>query len=310
MKVLYLIMGARNDLASRNIKSIFSNLFVPFQETYKGNNEFLFMFYDGGYDKEDIVDGNHIMTESNDDINGTFEKTIEALRMIDERNIHYDWLIRTNISQIINLPLFDEVLPTLESDKVYSQKNNVVVTEGKWKNNLYSRGDMFIMSWTTVHDILSVSQNFFGKPTEGLDHVDDVLLGMCLALTDKKYFKRLRILRYVYCPFSYDETKTFFGHDPGSDLTRTLGVRLKTSPPQTLSGWSWDDNVWRQEDTKKIEYCSKYLLKIWSDDKPKRTIEDLYEEKDKIAPLEWTDKKGNKQALNVREICRRLEFGF
>ncbi|NCU26744.1 hypothetical protein EOM86_08500 [Candidatus Nomurabacteria bacterium] len=308
MKILYLIMGARNDLAGRNIRAILDHPVQNFMDTYNGSNEYNYMYYDGGYAYNSIEDGNHLCIEEDDGIYRTFEKTISALQFIDDCKIGYDWLVRTNISQVVNLWLLDSILPSLDPGFVYGQKNNTVIVPGKWENNIYTRGDMVIMGRGTVEEILNVSDMFFCKDTPALDHTDDVLMGMCLAASDPKYFKRMRVLKYAFFPMDFAGTQAVIKEHP-EQLVHTLGIRMKTTPPGKQSGWSWEDNEWRKDDCRKIELVGDFLRdKYVGGDFPlDRDVKDLYESNDIIVPLEYHYGDGRKSMLKLKDIRRLLE---
>lgn len=311
MKILYLIMGARKgDLAMRNIHAIFESPIGNFTDGYKGDNEYYFIYYDGGYACDYMLDANHICLEAYDGIYDTFEKTVSAFRFLEEEKFEYDWVIRTNISQVVNLWMFDSLSGSLAPGYVYGQKNNTIIIHGKWENQLYTRGDMIIMDHDTVRAILSKADAFYEKDTPELDHTDDVLMGMCLVASDPEYYKRLRILKYAFLPFMYPAIENYPAWYPDF-LKHCLGIRLKTIPPGKNSGWSWDDNEWRKDDCKKIRFIGQFLADKYRDGAYDcvKDVNDILESNDKIAPLEYHYENGTVELLKVNAIRRLLEEG-
>lgn len=75
----------------------------------------------------------------------------------------------------------------------------------------------------------------FMKMTANLDHVDDVLTGMCAAAAyGKRYTGMIKPVYYQYIPDETDST----GRIPGKLYVHALTSRVKTVPAGMYSGYS------------------------------------------------------------------------
>jgi hypothetical protein len=91
------------------------------KEILEGKHENLdILFYRGGADKSfyDAREKLYLSTE-NDDLNGTYHKTLDAFRFVYENFPEYDYIIRTNTSTYINI---EAILQFLNLEEDYSGK--------------------------------------------------------------------------------------------------------------------------------------------------------------------------------------------
>ena len=58
---------------------------------------------------------------TDDTIQGTYEKTLAAFKLLNQTGIEYDYIFRTNCSTYVNVPLLRDFVDTLTDDKlIYS----------------------------------------------------------------------------------------------------------------------------------------------------------------------------------------------
>lgn len=267
MNIAVLMMMGNMEPSLRNAEA-FKTYIVDESNQLSLNNNYDFIFYYGN--NTDITSSYHIKdniyeihTNTPDDIHSTFEKTVEAFKNIVEKD-KYDWIIRVNISTFINIRLIDKLINSLNSDKIYCNALNAILHSEEYMNLLYPRGDFYIMSINTVKDILKVSDKFYIDYKSNKDyekaflcteHVDDVLMGICLyEAYGIRYCDRLESIYYDFYPELSTENHKFHYY--------TISVRLKTTPPNMYSGYSWADNDYRLEDPKKFKICSDIFKKV------------------------------------------------
>lgn len=298
MKVCIAVMLSRQEPSNRNKKAIYDYIVKDCNELMangKLKNDYFFIFYKGAVEGTqglsnrcsiskndydfDIQDKNvlpkncvEIETPTRDGINYTFEKTIECFKMLEnlaeEKDyFDYDWLVRINISTFINIRLLDFILDTANKDTIYSTAVNAILDGTTYLNDIYPRGDFYIISHDMVQSVLNVSDKFYVDVRNNDDyeklfitvpHVDDVLLGICIKqVLGKKYYEHIKPLYYAYIPEYVKEND-----DISKELFRhILSVRLKTVPPNMHSGYSWDDNLYRKADVIKFKKCQEFYSK-------------------------------------------------
>ena len=254
MKVLVLIMGARNTLSEKNIQEMKNTFITDAINDTTLKNEYTFAYYDGGweYEKIDEEDGLfHIRTIANDDVHSTFEKTMFAFELSLQK-FEFDVLVRINISSYINIRLLDSCIDTIDTKCIYANKLLVVTSDPTHPNFLAPRGDFFMTGRDVIKGILEhevIDRNRI------LDHVDDVLIGCAFAeyVGNSSYVDRLKQIQYCYLPHVYsDPSKSFVISDKTID--GNICYRLKTVPPnEKVSGYSWDYNKYRDCDVIKMK---------------------------------------------------------
>jgi hypothetical protein len=112
---------------------------------------------------------------------GILKKTIDALEYIFKLNDTFDYVIRTNVSTILNIPKIYEYCELLPKENVYTsctmRKLNWLdprggITEEKLFGTMYATGSRIIMSNDVVKNILK------NKEILRYDIVDDVSIGI------------------------------------------------------------------------------------------------------------------------------------
>ena len=219
-------MLSRQEPSNRNKKAIYDYIVKDCNEMMANGelkNEYFFAFYKGSIEGTqglpnrcsisrndydfDIQDKNilpkncvEIETPTRDGINYTFEKTIECFKMLEnlaeEKDyFNYDWLVRINISTYVNIRLLDHVLNTAKKDVIYSTAVNAILDGDLYLNDVYPRGDFYIISHDMVQSVLGVSNKFYvdvrkrddyEKLFINVPHVDDVLFHLRVFLILKK----------------------------------------------------------------------------------------------------------------------------
>lgn len=97
----------------------------------------------------DIMDGNYVYR--------TFSKTITALRELNKLDIKYDYIVRTNNSTWINVPLLNLFLSYQEDDSLIFGAS---IYSCYWSAfNLYIRGNLLICAKRTVDILTNASVN-------------------------------------------------------------------------------------------------------------------------------------------------------
>lgn len=91
------------------------------KEILEGKHENLdILFYRGGVDKSFYDAGKKLyLSTENDDLNGTYHKTLDVFRFVYENFPEYDYIIRTNTSTYINI---EAILQFLNLEEDYSGK--------------------------------------------------------------------------------------------------------------------------------------------------------------------------------------------
>ena len=87
----------------------------------------------------------------------TFSKTIYAIQEIKKLNIEYDYIVRTNNSTWINIPLLNEFMAYQENDAdIFAGR----VYSAFWSAfNLYGGGELMIFSRRNIDIILTIASN-------------------------------------------------------------------------------------------------------------------------------------------------------
>ena len=264
MKILVLIMGAVKQPATRNMETI-RNSYIKLYNENKFNNEFEFLFYIGNSEKT-YQENDILYCNAPDDIEHTFDKTIAAFNYIS-KNKDFDFLIRTNISTYINIPLLDVVVNNLNNDNIYANQFNAYLTSIKYINDVYPRGDAYIISKNKLSEILNLYDKInFEEVKNVLDNCDDTLIGLLYLKSYKDlYINHYIQLQYNFLPFFANDLST----DNYLDSCNVIFTRLKTcSPDASISGYSWDDNEYRLEDVKKfnnINNIIKHNIHLYKD---------------------------------------------
>lgn len=260
MKIAILILSANTEICDRN-KNAIVDTYVNQLFSKEREHEYNVFFYSGDA-VDEYINHDHdnkfscISLTAKDDIYNTFEKTIDAFKAVYEYN-DYDYIIRCNISAFINVELLDAVMSSATKGFIYCNAINTVITNIEYLNDIYPRGDFYIIGRDDVKGVIEKSSVFYGKYNDfvGLDHVDDVLVGMSYILyKGDSYYDYIKSLIYNYIPCTMEQ-----GFDINSISPYAICSRVKTLPPDvSYSGYSWEDNVYRLDDVKKMHTLSEY----------------------------------------------------
>lgn len=112
-KIIILLMCYKDTTYEKNAEAL-KKSYKKLINKYKLNNYINIFSYTGNNDIQQINE-NTIDCVSADDIEHTYDKTIECFDIVN-KNFDYDYLVRTNCSQIINIKLLYEYL-IRENDK-------------------------------------------------------------------------------------------------------------------------------------------------------------------------------------------------
>ena len=277
MKVAILILSTTNEPSTSNVAAM-KDTFISFcnKNADKFKHEYTFFEYYGILDNDNkiddtIISSDNVIKESNnfykielvseDGIYNTFEKTVAAFEKVNELD-NYDWFVRINISTYLNVPLLDKIIGYLDNTIIYSSAVNTYITDEKYFNDIYPRGDFYMFSKYTYDKV----SKYFSKYVfdiknyrtifdNTVPHVDDCLMGLCIIeALGNNYYEKLKTLTYNFLP-------------RGTDITGfnkyALSIRVKTIPPGVnYSGYSWDDNKHRRCDVEKIKRIHEIVIAI------------------------------------------------
>ena len=291
MKILVMMMWANIQPSIRNLDAFVDSVVKPYNEHIdEYSNDFHFCAYYSSREKCDDVwldDKTNEFIEvygvnEDEGIYRTYEKTYKMFKYACD-NMQFDLIVRINVSMWLNLRLLDEVCSQFKDDVVYCNAINTCINgSSEYVNDLYPRGDLMIMQRSVVQGIVKVGGKYMYEDANlnkriGVDHVDDCIIGICLIdLYGREYFKHIIPLRYNYCPDSNIVLNKFDEF--------AIGSRLKSTPPNMHSGYSWDDNNYRLNDVTKFNEL-KSISEPWrADDFKGVTIDELIVPRDKSRP--------------------------
>lgn len=276
MNVAVLIMSTNAEPSIRNVSAM-KDTFIDYYNSHseKFDNTYTFYEYCGNtehtYNNDDdlnvrLVDTNFYKIDVNirESIYTTFEKTVKVLQFIsnvdDEESGRFDWIIRINISSYLNLFVLDEALRIMNKDVIYCNALNTFTGDDKYLNDIYPRGDFYVLSYDMLTKILPSFNNRCLDKELNLDkvfelqipHVDDCLMGVCIIDSlGKEYVNHLKMVKYNFLP-APDKIHSF--------NFNCIASRVKTIPPGvTYSGYSWEDNPYRLYDSVKIMAIHKLV---------------------------------------------------
>ena len=268
MKIAIQVLSTLKEPSTRNIDAI-KRTYVAYanylMREKKLRNTYDFYFYYGGYENElseTVVETDetiehcfNIKIPLEESIYNTFEKGIEALKVADK----YDWYVRSNISCYINIPILDKAFIAFDKNIVYCNSINSFINDENYFNDLYPRGDFMIFSREVKEGILKVAPKFIRcdyamKDRLNIPHVDDCMFGICLIdYFGEKYYDHLKALKYNYIP-------TYKTDEPYVWDKNYIASRVKTIPPGiNFSGYSWEDNQYRENDVRKMEVLNEEI---------------------------------------------------
>lgn len=275
MKCCILIMGCKVNPGLRNMDAIHDTYITLYNENKNDfENDFDFYFYDGDNEKF-YVDkfkeyANIIHCVNKDDIHSTYQKSLEAYNWIIE-NKKYDWIVRVNISTYVNLYALDKFLNFANKNTIYANQFCVYLYNWHYLNDCYPRGDANIVPFNIFKKAVLKSKTV--KPEkiqDRTDKVDDVLMGMAYINSyNDLYINHYQVIDYNFLPFGISEINEKSAVVLNS--VTCIFTRLKTCPPNTDSGYSWNDNEYRVQDVEKLKLVNvvikKYAKKLFINEK-------------------------------------------
>ena len=291
--VAIMIMAANMEPSTRNLEAIKETM-IKYQNDHKDemkhNYDWYFYWCDESIKNEVEVETSKeyenlylMKVKDVESVYRTFEKTIKAFDYVS-RLEKYDWYVRINISMFLNMRLLDSAINLFKTDRIYGNAiNSIVNMNTRFCNDLYVRGDLLIFDKSVMEGMLKHALKYMYsdmnmKARDGVDHVDDCLLGCCfIDYMGDEYYKNIYMMDYMYMP----------QNEIGENLEMRpycIGARVKTLPPDvTYSGYSWDDNDYRKLDVVKMK-----KLQEWVDGQTKDYIalqlRDLFTDKKNSRP--------------------------
>ena len=180
MKVLFLIQSCQQE---RYIKEedILRNTYL--KRIRKGDN---YCFYRGGYE-ENKLEGDVLQLKCDDTLKETFLKTLIAIKTFKDAG--FDFIIRLNTSNWINMEMLYETLDTLNPDEPEIIGANLVIQDKSY-GIPFLRGNFLVLNRRIIKDLLN---SLNGKQ---YTLVDD--LGIALNLC-RYYQYNYPDINYFYC---------------------------------------------------------------------------------------------------------------
>ena len=126
------------------------------KEILEGKHENLdILFYRGGVDKSFYdAEKKLYLSAENDDLNGTYHKTLDVFRFVYENFPEYDYIIRTNTSTYINI---EAILQFLNLEEDYSGKaigTHLIISPVN-KSVPFLRGNFLIFHKEIIKDLIN-----------------------------------------------------------------------------------------------------------------------------------------------------------
>lgn len=310
MKCCVLIMGCKVNPGLRNIEAIYNTYITLYNKNKKDfTHSYDFYFYDGGNDKLSVEKykeyANIIHCVSGDDIHNTYQKSLEAYKWIIG-NKEYDWVIRVNISTYVNLYILDKFLSCANKNTIYANQFCVYLYNWHYLNDCYPRGDSHIIHFDIFKKaILKSDELDISKIQDKTDKVDDVLLGMLyMKAYDDLYVNNYQTLFYNFLPIDVESIKKDI--DVLSKSFLFIFTRLKTCPPNTQSGYSWNDNEYRKQDIEKFDIINLSIeqnKKAYEDFTNKEVYDYLIKDSNKKAIQLYVDlEKSSLEYINFEDL--------
>ena len=154
-----------------------------------------YFFYEGGHNCNEI-DGDTIKLTEDDSLNGTYNKFVSALNVLDKSGISYECIYRTNLSSYIDVDKLLEFVSSVENkadviaavvgktyhlrEKMYLRKflRKLSIFGVFGKTIFFPSGSGFFIGKNFINELLSI-----GQVRGAL--IDDVMVGRLLNLKEK-----------------------------------------------------------------------------------------------------------------------------
>lgn len=130
-------------------------------------------FYRGGYKKNVIYKNNRLLLHVEDDIYNTFKKTYCALNILNQTE-KFDYILRTNTSTFVNVPLLSTFVESLDNDDTVWAGDIISLSNefAPFPLCLYGRGNSLLLSKKHIDIILADGISFLYS-----NIVDDTVIG-------------------------------------------------------------------------------------------------------------------------------------
>ena len=288
-------------------------------EKYKNIDIEFWTYTDADYMQETYVDKDkHIIyikrTHQFKESEGyykTFSKTIYALQELNKLGIKYDYLLRTNNSTWINLPMINEFLAWQNDD---SQIFTGRIYSSFWSAfNLYAGGELMIFSKRNIDILLKLSEKpeDYEKRIPGCD--DNLLFGLWnkrllnLQLTEHKYLHSFddEMCIEKELPYNIDFTKIAY-------QVKTYLVSDEDRLTYDVNKMKQVDEMWRKCDVSLDELYNKLMEQYY--DKFIYIIpyskQDWFKLKDEDQHLaKFKNRKDRKEGIEYASK-RQVELGY
>lgn len=160
-KVLFLAMSCNDPffIESRNVvhdtwaKDIIDGKFPDYG----------FYSYTASDNGQNYIEGNTIYLDCGDGIRDTFNKTMKCFMFLRENDITYDYIVRTNTSVYINVPLYSRVLNYINWSNIDYEGYTINSEFDSFYDNdkcAVLAGFQFVMSNRIINDIIEESKSY------------------------------------------------------------------------------------------------------------------------------------------------------
>lgn len=204
---------------------------------------------------QDEIDNHHLINVLLDD-NWTFQKTYDVFKYVTD-NMDYDYIVRTNTSTYINIPLLSYILYKEFNDKSVDSGNTAYGTDLMSLHTLacpsygdiYIRGNCLILSKHQVQDIILKYGQLYTVGISDKSLIDDVCIGNilnCYYNSFKKtehrnfeYLKHIKCLPQMWykctehvIDFSHTWCKNGYGQDfneeSADDYASAVAIQVRS----------------------------------------------------------------------------------
>lgn len=187
--------------------------------------DFGFFAYTESKTGKEYIEDNTIYLNCSSDLNKTYEKTIKCFDFLKRNNITFDYIIRTNTSNFINIDYFNyNLLNEIDVDYcgylIYSLYNNIENTEtfdifgghflilsNKFVQKMRENFDIFNESSQIINDFLALNKSINIKRKF---ITDDLLIGLFFDLYKNELTKKYLSFQTI---FNYKTDKTNSSND-------------------------------------------------------------------------------------------------
>ena len=184
MKILHIIIYSNSKFSDNIKEGTYENMQKVLNNYYKKFNDNVSTYFvkyneyvKNTYGKEYYIEDNIIYINGKETfIPGILEKTLLAFKYVN--NFNYDYLVRSNISTIIE---FNRLISYLEENPIYYygtgklvnlQWNGGGIFDSTWYGTLFASGTSIIFTKKAVNEIIN-NMNLFR-----MDIIDDVSFGI------------------------------------------------------------------------------------------------------------------------------------